>query len=73
MMRLTHHDDQGNWSLKGVEWEKIREGNTIDKKMFEKLYAALWRLKEYEDTGVGPDDIVNLRERLQSIRECGRF
>lgn len=63
MMRLTNHDDQGNWSLKGVKWENLYEGAVIDEVTYEKLYTALWRLKEYEDTGLDPDRIEELKER----------
>ena len=63
MMRLTNHDDQGNWSLKGVKWENLYEGAVIDKKTYERLYTALWRLKDYEDTGLNPDRIEELKER----------
>lgn len=63
MMRLTNHDDQGNWSLKGVKWENLYEGAVIDKKTYERLYTALWRLKDYEDTGMDPDRIEELKDR----------
>ena len=63
MIRLTNHDDQGNWSLKGVKWENLYEGAVIDKKTFEKLYAALWKLKDYEDAEVDPEQVLNLKER----------
>ena len=62
MMRLTNHDDQGNWSLKGVKWENLYEGAVIDEKTYERLYTALWRLKDYEDTGLDPDRIEKLKE-----------
>lgn len=73
MVRLTNHDDQGNWSLKGVKWEKLHEGAVIDKKTSEKLYAALWKLKDYEDAEVDPEQVQNLKERntgmlLEDIR-----
>ena len=63
MVRLTNHDDQGNWSLKGVKWENLYEGAVIDKKTYERLYTALWSLKDYEDTGLDPDRIEELKER----------
>ena len=57
MARLTDKDEQGNWMLKGVPWEKLREGQQITKEMREKLYGALWKLMEYEDTGLTPAQI----------------
>ena len=56
-MRLTEKDDQGNWCLKGVRWEQLREGQVITKDVAEKLYGALCKLKDYEDTGCSPDDV----------------
>lgn len=33
----------------------------ITKKIWEKLYGALWKLKDYEDTGVSPDEIERMK------------
>ncbi len=52
MQRLTQKDDQGNWSLKGVTWESLYEGQVVTKELRERLYGALWKLMEYEDTGM---------------------
>ena len=41
----------------------ISPGAVIDKKTFEKLYAALWKLKDYEDAEVDPEQVLNLTER----------
>ena len=51
MMRLTEKDELGNWCLKGVRWEQLREGQVITKEVSERLYGALCKLKDYEDTG----------------------
>ena len=61
-MRLTQKDDQGNWSLRGVKWEQLHVGQTITQEVSEKLYGALWKLMEYEGTGLTPDQIENLLE-----------
>lgn len=62
MNRLTEHDDQGNWCLKGVAWNQLHIGQVITKEIWEKLYGALWKLKDYEDTGLTPDDIMELKK-----------
>lgn len=62
MQRLTQKDPQGNWNLKGVLWNDLHEGRVITKELWEKLYGALWRLMEYEDTGLTPDEIENLKK-----------
>ena len=61
-MRLTQKDDQGNWSLRGVKWEQLYVGQRITQEVSEKLYGALWKLMEYEGTGLTPDQIENLLE-----------
>ena len=55
MNRLTQKDEQGNWSLKAVPWESMHEGQVITKDLQERLYGALWKLMEYEDTGLTPE------------------
>lgn len=60
---LTQRDEQGNWSLKGVSWNKLRPGSILDNKTRERLYGALWRLMEYEDTGLDPEQVRELAER----------
>lgn len=62
MARLTQKDDQGNWCLRGVKWAQLHVGQTITQEVSEKLYGALWKLMEYEDTGLTPDQITDLLE-----------
>ena len=60
MKRLTQKDEQGNWCLEGVSWEQLHEGQVITKPLRERLYGALWKLMEYEDTGLAPEEIKAL-------------
>ena len=48
--------------LKGVRWEQLRAGQVITKDVSERLYGALCKLKDYEDTGCSPDGIADLVE-----------
>lgn len=66
MQRLTEKDDLGNWCLKGVRWEQLRAGQVITKDVAEKLYGALFKLKDYEDTGCSPDDVERLNDFTQN-------
>lgn len=66
MGRLIEKDDQGNWCFKGVRWEQLREGQVITKEVSERLYGALCKLKDYEDTGCSPDDVERLNDFTQS-------
>lgn len=63
MQRLTKKDDLGNWCLKGVRWEQLRAGQLITKEVSERLYGALCKLRDYEDTGVHPDTVETLMEK----------
>lgn len=62
MNRLTVKDAQGNWALKGVRWEDLREGKVITREMRERLYGALWKLMKYEDTGLEPAEVEEVKE-----------
>ena len=80
MRRLTQQDDQGNWCLKGVKWDQLRAGSTITKDVAEKLYGALCKLRDYENTDLSPEEVERandfsksqaylLMEKLQKERE----
>lgn len=56
MGRLTIKDEQGNWALKGVKWNQLHVGEMITQQVQEKIYGALAKLKDYEDSGMTPDD-----------------
>lgn len=61
--RLTQRDDQGNWCVKGLPWEDINEGRIITKNTGQKIYGALCKLKDYEDTGLTPEQVEEFKER----------
>ena len=65
-MRLTEKDDLGHWFLKGLEWGQLREGKVITKAVAQKLYGALCKLKDYEDTGCNSDDVERLNDFTQN-------
>lgn len=62
MHRLTEKDGRGNWCLKGIPWECLREGQAITREVGEKLYGALCKLKDYEDTELSPDRVERLND-----------
>lgn len=57
MDKMILKDDCGNWSLAGVRWNDIRPGSRITKDVDSKLYAALWKLMEYEESELDPDEV----------------
>lgn len=67
MGRLTQKDEQGNWILRGVPWESLHEGQVITKELWKRLYGALWKLMEYEDIGLTPEEIERLKEQHRWI------
>ena len=64
-MRLTEKRDNGSWKLKGVEWSQIKPGAVITDQVWEKLYGALVKLKDYEKTGLSPDQVSELQNETQ--------
>lgn len=67
MKRLTEKDKQGNWALKGVNWQQLRIGQPITKELQQKLYGALFKLIQYENTELSPEQVGNLREENEWI------
>lgn len=67
MKRLTEKDKQGNWALKGVNWQQLRIGQPITKELQQKLYGALFKLMQYENTELSPEQVENLREENEWI------
>lgn len=66
MKRLTKKDSQGNWHLAGVPWCEIRAGEVISKTLCERLYGALWKLMQYEDTGMEPEEVEEINDFQRS-------
>lgn len=62
MSRLTQKDDSGNWSLKGLPWKDTYVGQVITRNTEEKIYGALWKLKDYEESGLDPEQVQKLVE-----------
>ena len=66
MGRLTEKELSGNWKLKGVEWDQLHAGFVITEEVCRKLYGALYKLKDYEDTGLSPADVERVNDFSQS-------
>lgn len=67
MQRLTEKNDNGFWSLKGVSWEELQEGHKITKRVSEKLYGAMAKLRDYENAGIAPENASELAEREKPL------
>ena len=68
MGRLTRKDNQGNWHLREVPWERIRAGAELDKATADRIYGALCKLMAYEDTGLDPEQVWELAERDRAVK-----
>ena len=64
-MRLTEKKDSGHWCLRDVAWSDLKPGVVLTEKVWEKLYGALWKLKDYEETGLSPDQVSELQDETQ--------
>lgn len=63
MGRLTETDKYGNWGLRELLWNKLYVGASITQETYEVLYGAFCKLKDYEDTGLSPADVEELRRQ----------
>lgn len=59
MDRRTEKEISGKWQVSGIPWEQLQEGKTITKEVVQLLYGCLCKLKDYEDTGMSPDQMKN--------------
>ena len=66
MNRLTKRDKQGRWSLLDFSWHELHSGAVLSVRLAEALYGALCKLKDYEDTGMSPEDVKELNDFEQS-------
>lgn len=48
-----------------MKWQQLYTGQTITKEVQEKLYAALFKLMEYEESGLTPDEVKELKEKMK--------
>lgn len=68
MGRLTERDKVGNWGLKRIQWENLLIGVPITRETYEALYGALCKLRDYEDTGLSPAEVEELRRQQDRCR-----
>ena len=62
MGRLTWKNEQGSWGLRDVPWENMTAGVVLDERTRQRLYGALCKLRDYEDTGLEPAEVTEERE-----------
>ena len=62
LRRLTEQDEQGNWCVKGLPWKDTYVGQVITENTNQKIYGALCKLKDYENSGMDPEEACSLKE-----------
>ncbi len=67
MNRFTKKDVGGRWSVEGLPWDNIHAGSVITKVESEILYGCLCKLKDYEDTGLNPDEMKCLQYKAEEL------
>ena len=71
MSNLIEKDEQGNWVLKGVPWKMLYTGVLMTKDVQDRLYGALWKLMEYEDTGLSPEEVELMKDNMTAMELKG--
>ena len=66
MAGLIERDGQGNWHVKGLPWEQLQEGQQVTHEIWEKLYGCLFKLMQYEKTGLTPEQV----DEMQDMNYC---
>ncbi len=59
MKRITWKNPDGRWGVKGIPWDEIDR----------RLQGALWRLKDYEETGLSPDEVERMKESFEEDKK----
>ncbi|MBS6195461.1 MAG: hypothetical protein KH828_07770 [Clostridiales bacterium] len=61
MSRLTENHEHEKWCLRGLNWFELNEGR-LSVKSIQLIYGALCKLRDYENTGMTPEEIISLNE-----------
>ena len=67
MSRLIQKEASGKWQVNGISWEKLRKGEVITEDVSQCLYGCLCKLKDYENTGMGPYQMENWWYELEDM------
>lgn len=65
---LIELDTLERWSLRGVSWDQLQAGRRLTLDLSNRLYQALCKLKDYENTGLAPDQIGELQDELARLK-----
>ena len=65
-MRLIEVKKNGEWALNGVQWEELCAGRVITEELRQELYGALCKLRDYENTGLSPEEVERVNDFSES-------
>ena len=67
MGRLTQKKASGWWHVNGIPWKKLQAGEVITKETAQLLYGCLCKLKDYEDSGMSPEQVTGLKDEAEDM------
>lgn len=67
MNRLTYQKPEGIWGVKGIEWDEI------PKDLCSRLYGALCKLRDYENTGLDVEKLETIDRLYQQSTQDINF
>ena len=75
MGRLTKKEVSGKWQVNGISWEKLQKGETITEDVSQRLYGCLCKPKDYEDSGMSPDQLESWQHELtdMAVQACDKL
>lgn len=75
MGRITEKDASGRWRVKGIPWERLQTGQMITEEVSQALYGCLCKLKDYEDSGMSPDQLKDWQHELtdMAVQACDKL
>ena len=71
--RLTESDDLGNWGVKGLLWKNLYVGQAITREIHDKLYGCLYKLMQYEETGLSPEEVERQGAEVVLLDNQGEY
>lgn len=67
MARLTYKNPDGTWGMNnGYDMHKVPS----------ELYGALWKLHQYEETGLSPEELIEYKDlglTLEKLKEIDKL
>ena len=67
MGKLTQKEASGRWQVKGISWKELEAGEVITKETSQLLYGSLCKLKDYEDSGMSPEQVTGLKDEAEDM------